>query len=278
MVLPDRHRGGNTVVTAEREPTSLAQNAIAQPGQRPACPPAFSGRPRRQGRRRRPARARRSSRASFVGSDRWKHATRPRTERVQALGGAKNHMLVPPDADLDSAAADAAVNRGLRLGRRALHLAIPARPRVGEPIADPLVDKLLAEMAWDRRRQSATRRVRWSPRPTATRRSPTSTWRRGWCRTVVDGRGRPDADGEGFTSSARPARRASLTDMSVYDDEIWPGPVGRARRLLRRAVRLVNEHPTATHGDLHQRRPRARRFAERGRGRHGRHQRADPGP
>ena len=41
-------------------------------------------------------------------------------KRVQALGGAKNHMLVLPDADLDLAA-DAAVNAGLRLGRRALH-------------------------------------------------------------------------------------------------------------------------------------------------------------
>ncbi len=35
---------------------------------------------------------------------------------MQALGGAKNHMLVLPDADLDLAA-DAAVNAGLRLRR-----------------------------------------------------------------------------------------------------------------------------------------------------------------
>ena len=41
-------------------------------------------------------------------------------KRVQALGGAKNHMLVLPDADLDMAA-DAAVVGRLRLGRRALH-------------------------------------------------------------------------------------------------------------------------------------------------------------
>ena len=41
-------------------------------------------------------------------------------KRVQALGGAKNHMIVMPDADLDQAA-DALVGAALRLGRRALH-------------------------------------------------------------------------------------------------------------------------------------------------------------
>ena len=41
-------------------------------------------------------------------------------KRCQALGGAKNHMIVLPDADIDMAA-DAAVSAGVRLGRRALH-------------------------------------------------------------------------------------------------------------------------------------------------------------
>jgi len=41
-------------------------------------------------------------------------------KRVQALGGAKNHMVVMPDADMDQAV-DAPDRRGLRLGRRALH-------------------------------------------------------------------------------------------------------------------------------------------------------------
>ncbi len=50
-------------------------------------------------------------------------STRPATangKRVQALGGAKNHMLVLPDADLDLVA-DSAVNARLRFGGRALH-------------------------------------------------------------------------------------------------------------------------------------------------------------
>ncbi len=41
-------------------------------------------------------------------------------KRVQALGGAKNHMLVLPDADI-AMAADAAVSAGVWRGRRALH-------------------------------------------------------------------------------------------------------------------------------------------------------------
>ena len=41
-------------------------------------------------------------------------------KRVQALGGAKNHMVVLPDADVD-AAADAAISAGLRVGGGAVH-------------------------------------------------------------------------------------------------------------------------------------------------------------
>ncbi len=56
---------------------------------------------------------------SFVGSTpiaRYIYETGTRNgKRVQALGGAKNHMLVLPDADLDMAA-DAAVLGRLRLG------------------------------------------------------------------------------------------------------------------------------------------------------------------
>ena len=69
---------------------------------------------------------------SFVGSTPVaRHVYETATaagKRVQALGGAKNHMVVLPDADLD-AAADAAVERGLRLGRRAVHGDLRGRGR-----------------------------------------------------------------------------------------------------------------------------------------------------
>src|SRR5262245_60936652 len=80
---------------------------------------------------------------SFVGSTpiaRYVYETATaHGKRVQALGGAKNHMLVLPDADLDLAA-DAAVNAGFgSAGERCM--AISALVAV-EPIADELVAKI----------------------------------------------------------------------------------------------------------------------------------------
>ena len=64
-------------------------------------------------------------------------------KRVQALGGAKNHMLVLPDADLDLAA-DAAVNAGFgSAGERCM--AISALIAV-EPVADELISKITDRM------------------------------------------------------------------------------------------------------------------------------------
>src|SRR5690606_15398759 len=61
-------------------------------------------------------------------------------KRVQALGGAKNHMIIMPDADLDQAA-DALMGAGYgSAGERcmAISVAVP----VGEKTADALIDKL----------------------------------------------------------------------------------------------------------------------------------------
>src|SRR6202167_5699850 len=80
---------------------------------------------------------------SFVGSTpiaRYVYETGTQNgKRVQALGGAKNHMIVLPDADLDLAA-DAAVNAGFgSAGERCM--AISAVVAVG-PVADKLVAKI----------------------------------------------------------------------------------------------------------------------------------------
>jgi malonate-semialdehyde dehydrogenase (acetylating)/methylmalonate-semialdehyde dehydrogenase len=80
---------------------------------------------------------------SFVGSTpiaRYVYETATRFgKRVQALGGAKNHMIVLPDADLDLAA-DSAVNAGFgSAGERCM--AISAVVAVGA-IADDLVAKI----------------------------------------------------------------------------------------------------------------------------------------
>src|SRR5262245_35763405 len=85
---------------------------------------------------------------SFVGSTpiaRYVYETgTSHGKRVQALGGAKNHMVVPPDADLDLAA-DAAVNAGFgSAGERCM--AISAVVAVGA-VADALVPKIAERCA-----------------------------------------------------------------------------------------------------------------------------------
>lgn len=81
---------------------------------------------------------------SFVGSTPIAHYVYTRGtqagKRVQALGGAKNHMVVMPDADMDKAA-DALMGAGYgSAGERcmAISVAVP----VGEKTADALVEKL----------------------------------------------------------------------------------------------------------------------------------------
>jgi len=81
---------------------------------------------------------------SFVGSTpiaRYIYATGcAHGKRVQALGGAKNHMVVMPDADLDQAA-DALMGAGYgSAGERCM--AISVAVAVGDGVADALVAKL----------------------------------------------------------------------------------------------------------------------------------------
>ena len=65
-------------------------------------------------------------------------------KRVQALGGAKNHMLVLPDADLDLVA-DSAINAGFgSAGERCMAISVVVAV---EPVADELIGKLTQRMS-----------------------------------------------------------------------------------------------------------------------------------
>ena len=65
-------------------------------------------------------------------------------KRVQALGGAKNHMLVLPDADLDLVA-DSAVNAGFgSAGERCMAISVVVAV---EPVADDLIAKITERMS-----------------------------------------------------------------------------------------------------------------------------------
>ena len=94
---------------------------------------------------------------SFVGSTpvaRHVYETGTRHgKRVQALGGAKNHMVVLPDADVD-AAADAAVSAGYgSAGERCMAISVVVA--VGA-VADALVDAIVDSHPRCRRRARAT--------------------------------------------------------------------------------------------------------------------------
>ena len=85
---------------------------------------------------------------SFVGSTpiaRYVYENGTRNgKRVQALGGAKNHMVVLPDADLDIAA-DSAVNAGFgSAGERCMAVSVLVAV---EPVADELISKICDRMA-----------------------------------------------------------------------------------------------------------------------------------
>ncbi|OAH48749.1 CoA-acylating methylmalonate-semialdehyde dehydrogenase [Microbacterium oleivorans] len=85
---------------------------------------------------------------SFVGSTpiaQYIYETASRNgKRVQALGGAKNHMLVLPDADLDLVA-DQAVNAGFgAAGERCMAISVVLAV---EPVADELIAKVTERIA-----------------------------------------------------------------------------------------------------------------------------------
>ena len=165
-------------------------------------------------------------------------------KRVQALGGAKNHMLVLPDADLDLAA-DAAVNAGFgSAGERCM--AISALIAV-EPIADELVSKIRDRMG-KLVTGDGTRGCDMGPLVTSQHRDKVVSYLDSGvadgATLVVDGRGADfDADGEGYFLAP------TLFDnvepgMSVYDDEIF-GPVLSVVRVhsYEEGVNLINSNP-----------------------------------
>jgi len=81
---------------------------------------------------------------SFVGStpiaEYVYHQGTAHNKRVQALGGAKNHMIVMPDADMELAA-DALMGAGYgSAGERCM--AISVAVAVGDKVGDALIEKL----------------------------------------------------------------------------------------------------------------------------------------
>ena len=165
---------------------------------------------------------------SFVGSTpiaRYVYENGTRAgKRVQALGGAKNHMLVLPDADLDLAA-DAAVNAGFgSAGERCM--AISTLVAVGG-VGDDLVARIAARAA-TLRTGDGRRGCDMGPLVTREHRDRVAGYveagEEAGAKVVVDGREvQPDGGENGFWLGPTVLDHVS-TDMTVYTDEIF-GPV-----------------------------------------------------
>jgi malonate-semialdehyde dehydrogenase (acetylating)/methylmalonate-semialdehyde dehydrogenase len=144
-------------------------------------------------------------------------------KRVQALGGAKNHMLVLPDADVDLAA-DAAVSAAYgAAGERCM--AISVAVAVGA-IGDKLVDAISARLPKLRIGNGADPDTDMGPLITAEHRDRVAGYiaagAESGATVVVDGR-EADVPAEGFFLGTTLLDNVT-TGMSVYTDEIF-GPV-----------------------------------------------------
>ena len=192
---------------------------------------------------------------SFVGSTPiaeyvYEEASK-RGKRVQALGGAKNHMVVLPDADLDLAA-DAAVNAGYgSAGERCMAISVLVAV---EPVADDLVARiaertrtlLIGDGGTDATRAAAAgREADMGPLVTRAHRDRVSGFidsgEAAGAKLIVDGRDvQPRGGRDGFWLG--PTLFDNVTpDMEIYREEIF-GPVLAVVRVSSydEALELVN--------------------------------------
>jgi malonate-semialdehyde dehydrogenase (acetylating) / methylmalonate-semialdehyde dehydrogenase len=188
---------------------------------------------------------------SFVGSTpvaRYLHTRAAEAgKRVQALGGAKNHLVVMPDADVD-AATEALVGAAFgSAGERCM--AISVAVAVGDSIADCLVAKLKERLARLRVGASEEPGAEMGPLVTSAHRARVADYIAGGVREgaklVLDGRIHAACASAGFFLGP------SLFDevhpqMQIYREEIF-GPVLGIVRVpdYRSAVDLVNAHEFA---------------------------------
>ncbi|MBS2962854.1 CoA-acylating methylmalonate-semialdehyde dehydrogenase [Actinocrinis puniceicyclus] len=193
---------------------------------------------------------------SFVGSTpiaRYVYENGTRYgKRVQALGGAKNHMVVLPDADLDLAA-DAAVSAGFgAAGERCMAVSVLVAV---DPIGDELVRRIADRMAKLRVGPGCAPSSEMGPLITAAHRDKVVSYLdagvKAGARLVVDGRGHPvdSEEHSGVDTTGGYWLGPTLFDqvtseMEIYTDEIF-GPVLSVVRAASydQALELINANP-----------------------------------
>jgi len=184
---------------------------------------------------------------SFVGSTpiaRYIHTTASANgKRVQALGGAKNHMLVMPDADLDMAA-DALMGAAYgAAGERCM--AISVAVVVGDKVADELVHKLTPKVKAIVISHGMDAKAEMGPLITAQHRDKV----RGYIDSGVEQGAKIPVDGRSLATPSDGFFLAGTLfdhvkpEMKIYCEEIF-GPVLCVVRVktYKEAVDLINAH------------------------------------
>ena len=183
---------------------------------------------------------------SFVGSTpiaKYVYETGTRNgKRVQALGGAKNHMLVLPDADLDMAA-DAAVSAAYgSAGERCMAVSVVAAV---DSIADQLIDKIKTRIPNIKVGAGTDPSAEMGPLITREHRDKVASYVHGaakeGAKVVIDGTAKAKDDGfflnPSLIDEAKPG-------MKCYDEEIF-GPVLVVTRVegYEAGLKLINDNP-----------------------------------
>jgi malonate-semialdehyde dehydrogenase (acetylating)/methylmalonate-semialdehyde dehydrogenase len=185
---------------------------------------------------------------SFVGStpiaEYIHRETIKRGKRVQALGGAKNHLVVMPDCDLDHAA-DALLGAAYgSAGERCM--AISVAVAVGKT-GDKLVEKLKSRVQSLKIREGMDPEAEMGPVVTAVHKAKIESYiedgAKAGAELVVDGRGFKAAGHEKGFFLAGTLFDHVTPDMRIYKEEIF-GPVLCVVRVpnLDSAIELINKH------------------------------------
>ncbi|OQW38775.1 MAG: methylmalonate-semialdehyde dehydrogenase (acylating) [Proteobacteria bacterium SG_bin5] len=186
---------------------------------------------------------------SFVGSSDVAHYIYRRGvaagKRVQAMGGAKNHGIVMPDADLDQVVAELSGAAFGSAGERCM--ALPVVVPVGDKTADALREKLIPAIHALRVGVSTDAEAHYGPVVNAAHKARVE----GWIQKGVDEGAELVVDGRGFTLQGHeqgffigPSFFDRVTPaMESYREEIF-GPVLQMVRApdFETAVRLPSEH------------------------------------
>ncbi len=189
------------------------------------------------------------SAVSFVGSSDIAHYVYRRGveagKRVQAMGGAKNHGIVMPDADLDQVVADLSGAAFGSAGERCM--ALPVVVPVGDKTADALRQRLIPAIEALRVGVSTDADAHYGPVVNAAHKQRVENWIQTGvdegAELVVDGRGfKLQGHEDGFFIGPSLFDRVT-TDMQSYKEEIF-GPVLQMVRAqdFEEALRLPTEH------------------------------------